>query len=103
MEADEKWMMPAKLLNISADGGLVSPGILVSTGRRICLLFQMLPQAGWIDAEVVRVGGPNQVGIRFLPQMSPEFLQAAMGEPKAQRNDDSEGKTPYLGDAIPIW
>jgi hypothetical protein len=35
--------------------------------------------------------------------MSPEFLQAAMGEVKAQRNDDSEGKTPYLGEAIPIW
>src|SRR5690242_10012378 len=75
MEADEKWMMPAKLLNMSADGGLISPATLVSTGHRICLLFERLPQAGWVDAEVVRGAGPSQVGIRFLAQMSPEFIQ----------------------------
>ena len=28
MDTVEKWMMPAKLLNVSTDGGLISPGII---------------------------------------------------------------------------
>jgi hypothetical protein len=102
MDADEKCMMPAKVLNLSSDGGLISPGILVPTGRGICLLFEKVVEAGWIDAVVVRGGRPGQVGIRFLSRLSPELLRAATAEGQPGRNA-AEGQTPCLGNIIPTW
>jgi PilZ domain len=102
MDANQRWMMPAKLLDISSHGGLIRPRELVATGRRICLLFENLPEAGWIEAEVVRSGGPREVGIRFLAPLSDEFVRGTTGGGGARRSDP-EGKTPYLGDVIPTW
>jgi hypothetical protein len=100
MDADEKWMMPAKLVNVSSDGGLICPGILAATTRRLCLLFENVPEAGWIDSEVVRSPGPGEVGIRFLSPLSTEFVRTATSEGKAGRNGAVE--TPFLGAVIPI-
>jgi hypothetical protein len=102
MDADDKWLMPAKLLNISTGGGLVCPGRLFGTGRRLRLLFERVPEAGWIDAEIVRPGESGNVGIRFLSRLSTEFLQAAT-KACQDRRSDAESKTPYLGDVIPTW
>jgi hypothetical protein len=102
LDVDENWMMPAMLLNISTDGGLICLGLLVSTGRRLCLLFDRVPEAGWIDAEVVRPGESGTVGIRFLSPLSTEFLGAATSERK-DRRDNAESQTPNLGDVIPTW
>jgi hypothetical protein len=103
MDAEEKWMMPAKLLDVSNGGGLVCPGILVSTGRRVQLLFERIPEAGWIDADVVRSGGPNRVGVAFLTPLSADFVRAATSDRRGGRDYDPDGKTPYLGDIIPSW
>jgi hypothetical protein len=99
----ETWKLPARLVNMSGDGGLVCPGYLIATGRRVCLLFEQLPEAGWIDAEVVRSGGPGKVGIKFLSPLSPEFIRAATSEVEARRQNAAEIVTPYLGDFIQTW
>jgi hypothetical protein len=100
-DAAEDWVIPTKLLNLSIDGALVGPGIVIATGHRICLLFMKIPGAGWIDAEVVRAGGPGQVGIRFLSPLSAEIIRAATSDGEARRDGDAEGETSDLGDGIP--
>jgi hypothetical protein len=102
MDSEQKWMMPAKLLNISSGGGLVYPGRLAATGRRLCLLFERVPDAGWIDAEVVRAAASGYVGIRFRFPFRTEFLRALTSKGNIWRRN-SESKTPYLGDVIPTW
>jgi hypothetical protein len=102
MDADEKWMVPAKLLDISTDGGLISPGRLLATGRRLYLLFERVPEAGWIDAEVARPAASGNVGIRFQYPLRTEFLGAVTSKGNDRRSD-AERKTPYLGDFIPAW
>jgi hypothetical protein len=103
MDADEKWMMPGKLLDVSNGGSLICPGLLASTVRRLCLLFERVPEAGWIDADVVRSEGRSKVGIRFLTALSTEFVRALTSDDKGLRDVDDDGKTPYLGDIIPDW
>jgi hypothetical protein len=100
MDADKKWKLPARLLNVSSDGGLVCPGYLIETGRRLCMLFEKIPEAGWIDAVVVRSGGPGNVGIKYLSPLSPEFIRAATSEVEARPYAVAEGQTPYLGDFV---
>jgi hypothetical protein len=102
MAAEEKWLIPAKLLNISTGGGLVCAASLVATHRRLYLLFERVPEAGWIDAEIVRAGETGNVGIRFLSRLSAEFLRAAT-RASHDRRSDAESTTPYLGDVIPTW
>jgi hypothetical protein len=102
MDADEKWVIPAKVLDISAHGGLIGPGVLVGTGRRLRVLFDNVPEAGWIEAEVVRGAGPGQVGMRFLSPLSPGFVRAAASEARARRYDP-ESETPDVGRMLPTW
>jgi PilZ domain len=102
MDVEGMWLIPAKLLDISTGGCLVCPGRLFATGRRLRLLFERVPEAGWIDAEMVRRGESGNVGIGFLSRLSIEFLLAAT-RACHDRRSDSESKTPYLGDVIPTW
>jgi hypothetical protein len=102
MDAEEKWMIRAKLLNVSHSGGLVCPGRLVSTGRRLSLLLERIPEAGWIDADVVRSEGRNEAGLRFVTALSTEFLRALASDDRGRRYD-ADSKTPYLGDFMPDW
>ncbi len=92
MDADQKWMMPAKLINISSSGGLMCPRNWSRPCRRICLLFDKLEEAGWFEAEVVRSEGPGEVGIRFLSPLRGEFVRATTRVAKARRNV-AESKT----------
>jgi hypothetical protein len=94
MDADQKWMMAAKLLDVSNGGSLIYPGLLASTGRRLSLLFERIPEAGWIDADVVRSEGGNKVGIRFLTGLGAEFLRALTSDDRGLRGDDADSKTP---------
>lgn len=102
MDEVDKWLTPAKLLNISTGGGLVCAGRLAAIGRRLRLLFERVPEAGWIDAEIVRCGESGSVGIRFPSRLSAEFLQVTTSVCHDRRSD-AESKTPYLGDVIPTW
>ena len=102
MDAEKKWMTRADVLNLSADGGLIGPAKLVTTGRRLGVLFEGAPEAGWIDADVVRSEGPGRVGIRFVSPLSDEFVSAATSG-FARRLADAEATTPYLGDVLPMW
>jgi hypothetical protein len=99
MEADKKWMTQAAVVNLSTDGGLIGPASLVATGRRLGVLFEGAPDAGWIDAAVVGSEGPSRVGIRFVSPLSDEFVSAAASG-FARRQADAEAKRPYLGDVL---
>ncbi len=103
MDVDEKWMMPAKVLDISADGGLISPGIVITIGRRICMLFEKIPEAGWLDAVVVRAPRPCQIGIMFQAPLNAGLLQAVTSEGEVRRAFDPLAETPSLGDVVPGW
>ena len=61
---------------------LVSPGIVISIDRRVSVLFERFPEAGWLDAVILRATGPAQVGIGFRPSLSAAFLQAVRSEAK---------------------
>jgi hypothetical protein len=47
--------------------------------------------------------GPSEAGVRFLTPFRPGFVLAATTGRSPGRGEDAAGKTPYLGDAIPIW
>jgi hypothetical protein len=103
MDANERRMIPATLLNISAGGGLIRSDRAIVRGGQLSLLINSIPAAGWIDVEVVRSGGPSEVGVRFVSPFSPGFVLAAASERQARQDKDAASETPYLGDAIPIW
>ncbi len=103
MHETEKWILHARLLDISAGGAFIRPVRGVAKGRQLRILVHEAPELGWIDAEIVRSGGPSEAGVRFLTPFSPEFVLAATTERQPGRDEGAAGKTPYLGDTIPIW
>jgi hypothetical protein len=103
MQETRRWMEPAQLLDLSAGGALIRSARAIADGRRLRILVRDLPELGWIDAEAVRTAGPGEAGLRFLTPLSPEFVAAATTAGRPGRDSGAAGKTPYLGDSIPIW
>jgi hypothetical protein len=99
----ERWMKPAKLLDISAGGALIRSEGGIAIGQRLRMLVRDIPELGWIDAEAVRSAGPSEAGIRFIFPFSPDFIRAATAGRKPDRVSRAESATPFLGDAIPMW
>jgi hypothetical protein len=98
-----KWGLPAKLLDISAGGALIRSDWGLAHRRLLRIMVQDVPELGWIDAQVVRSAGPGEAAVRFLTPFSPGFVLAATTEREPGRDEGAASKTPYLGDAIPIW
>jgi hypothetical protein len=97
------WMSYAKLLDISAGGALIRSDGGMAEGRQLRILVQDVPELGWIDAQIVRVAGPGEAGVRFRIPFCPDFVLSATTERKPERDERAASKTPYLGDAIAIW
>lgn len=102
LDEERRRAQPARLLDISAGGALIRSDRAVAVGRQVGLLVFKVPELGWIDAEIVRSAGPNEVGVRFLSPFRPEFVAAATSH-REPRPDGDALATPYLGDAVPIW
>jgi hypothetical protein len=103
MRENEGWLKRAALLNISAGGCLIRSDEISLSCRRLRMLFEDVPEAGWIDAEVIRSVETNELGVRFISPFRPEFVQATTSERDPRRDQQSAIETPYLGAAIPIW
>jgi PilZ domain len=103
MHEMDRWMKSAKLLDISAGGALIRSEEDLTNGQRLRMLVQDVPELGWIDAEIVRSAGPSEAGVRLIAPFRPELVLAATTGRRAGRDERAESKTPFLGDAIPIW
>ena len=102
MGENEGWLKRAALLNINAGGCLIRSDELSMSSRRLKMLFEDLPEAGWIDAEVIHSLEATEAGLRFISPFRPEFVQAtSQGTPR--QYEAAANVTPYLGDSIPMW
>src|ERR1017187_3767185 len=85
MDWTGKRITMAKLLNVSTGGALVFTDSVVATSQKLRVSLESAPDTGWIDAEAVHFGRPQEVGIRFSSPCRPEFVLAATrgGDPSA--------------------
>ncbi len=102
MGENEGWLKRAAMVNISAGGCLLRSDELSLSARRLRMLFEDVPEAGWIDAEVIHSAEATGAGLRFVSPFRPEFVHA-MSQGTPRQHEYAANETPYLGDAIPIW
>jgi hypothetical protein len=56
----------ARLVNFSASGALIVTDQLPALNQPLRVRIQLAKEIGWFSAIPVRLGGSNQVGIRFV-------------------------------------
>jgi hypothetical protein len=95
-------MIRARLLNISVGGALIESYLRIAPGRALRVGLENAPDSGWMDAEVVRLGRTQEVGIRFQSPCRPEFLLAAGQGIDAWRLTDRDEPTRLVSEAKPI-
>src|SRR5579872_5612586 len=83
----------SKLVNISETGGLMLADQIPPLYRPLWVRVEDAPGAGWIAAEPVRVGHPNEVGIRFYRPCPRNFFLGATLPDTFPDEDHSEDET----------
>ena len=87
----------ATLLNVSRGGALVCSYTLIATSQKMRVRLVNAPELDWTDAEVVHLGLPQQVGIRFQSLRHSEFVLAATKRPARRPSADDREETPLVG------
>jgi hypothetical protein len=72
------WRTGVTLINISREGGLVSTEEIIPLGTPVRFRIESPAKTDWIGAIPIRLGGPLQVGIRFVQPCLDDLLLAAM-------------------------
>ena len=93
MDWTERRITRSKLVNISETGGLILADQVPPLYRPLWVRVETAPAAGWIAAEPVRFGRPNEVGIRFYRPCPRNFFLGAMLSDSFPGDDHSEDET----------
>ncbi len=72
------WRTRATLLNISREGALISTEETIPLETPVRFRIESPARTDWIGAIPIRLGGPLQLGIRFVQPCLDDLLLAAM-------------------------
>ncbi|MFI5456629.1 MAG: PilZ domain-containing protein [Isosphaerales bacterium] len=86
----------SKLVNISETGALILTDKLPALYQPLWVRVENAPAAGWIAAETIRFGSPEEVGIRFYRPCPWNFLMGATFRRSIPNVADDQKVPPFV-------